>query len=38
MKNLIKELLAALALMLITGTSVAALLQVKFPLHIIYFH
>jgi hypothetical protein len=38
MKDLIKELLAALVLMLITGTSVAALFQVKFPLHTIHFH
>ena len=38
MQKLIRQLLAAIILVLMTGGSVAAVLQIRFPIAQIYFH
>ena len=38
MKSTIAQIIAGLALILITGASVAAVLNIRFPVTQIYFH
>lgn len=38
MKKLFETLVAAVGLMLMTGTCLAAIFQIKYPIATIYFH
>lgn len=38
MKNILKEIMAGLLLLAVTGTSLVLMFQLKFPITTLYFH